>query len=151
MGGRYNKPTVLGKSPLLLACLCNALKSVLLLSSGRVAAILLVSSMGSSYLLGLAWHWLKSEPVNLKPAQLRWLQLHSGERGSNQPFSASLLFGRGLPSLSQLPVVGLAHHAGSHTCTAAWGTWDGSQVFLLAMGLSLVLLPSGKYHCYGVP
>lgn len=70
-----NKPTVLGESPLLLACLCNALKSVLLLSSGIVAAILLVFTMGFSYLVVLAWHRPKSEPVSLQEAQLRWLQL----------------------------------------------------------------------------
>lgn len=100
--------------------------------------------------LGLAWHQAKSKPVSLQPAQLKVrCSSSSGERGSNQPFSASLLFGRGLPSLTQLPVYNLAHHAGSLTCRAAWCTWDGSQVVLLAMGLSLVLLPSGRYK-YGV-
>lgn len=96
-----NKPTVLGKSPLLLACHCSAFKSVLPLNSGKVAAILPVSTVGSSHLVVLAWHRYKSEPVSLQPAQLRWLQLQFWRE---RPFSASLLFGRNLSFFTQIPV-----------------------------------------------
>lgn len=113
------KPAVLGKSLLLLACLCNAFNSVLRLRPGRVAPILAVSTMGSSYLIVLAWHRPKSEQICLSA-------------GAAEVAAALVLEMEALTSLSQLTCcfqevsfscpASCAHvacHAGSHTCILA--------------------------------
>lgn len=142
-----NKSTILGKSLLLLTCLCNALDAVLLLRPGRAAAVLAVSTMGSSYLAVLAWHRPESEQVC--PAV-----------STAEVAAAPLLEMEALTSLSQLTCcfqkvsfclascAHLAHQAGSHTCTPARRAWGGSLVFLLATRLATdltyatALLPS---------
>lgn len=125
-----NKPAVSDKSFLLLACLCNALNSVLLTRPGRVAAVLALLH----HIIVLAWCRLRSKQV-----------CHSAT-------TALALAMKALTSLSQLTCcsqeifsspASCAQHAGSHTCTPTVCAWDDSLVFPLASKGKT----SGKHHC----